>query len=87
MKSWVGLAIAGLWLIVVGATIATANELHLGDRVKVMVGDDPAYAEPSFDDSDWPKQPVIQSGGWFARGATLLDRTLWQRVTFDGTQV
>ena len=51
----------------------------LGDTWKFKTGDDPAYAEPGFDDSGWA---VIESGKtWEEQGYAGYDGYAWYRQT------
>ncbi|MFN8607171.1 MAG: hypothetical protein U0931_06545 [Vulcanimicrobiota bacterium] len=53
----------------------------LPERARFQPGDNPAYAGPDFDDSDWPwlKLP----GTWESQGYPDLDGTAWLRLHFD----
>jgi len=49
-----------------------------GGRVPFIVGDDPGYANPRLDDSDWGLMPV--PSWWHSRGMSKSDRTAWYRI-------
>jgi signal transduction histidine kinase len=53
--------------------------------VKLMLGDDPAYAVPDFADDDWQQHDVFAIGDAVARDGGLDARIFWQRIHFDGT--
>ncbi|OFE18384.1 hypothetical protein BA895_12200 [Humibacillus sp. DSM 29435] len=50
-----------------------------GDRWKFQLGDDPAYADPGFDDSGWTPSSVPNDGAAFAN----YDGFGWYRSKFD----
>ncbi len=52
--------------------------------VKLMLGDDPAYADPDFADDDWKHHDVFAIGDRVARDGGLEVRFYWQRIHFDG---
>ncbi|MEX0285420.1 MAG: ATP-binding protein [Paracoccaceae bacterium] len=67
---------------------ARAEGLSLLDHdMRVYVGEASGVEHPDFDDSDWPVQPVLEPGGWPARGADAFDHVLWQRITFEGSDL
>ncbi len=47
---------------------------------KILVGDNPAYAQPLFEDKDW--KPISVLSNWEAQGYTDMDGIAWYRVKF-----
>ena len=50
----------------------------MSGRVPFLVGDDPGYADPRLDDSDWGNMPV--PSWWHSRGMSKVDRVGWYRI-------
>ncbi|MDZ8170778.1 alpha/beta hydrolase [Microbacterium xanthum] len=83
------LVAAGIGVVLVAAGLipsaASAAEspstvsIDLEGTWKFATGDDPAYADPSFDDSSWADQTVPEDGANFAS----YDGFGWYRLTFD----
>jgi hypothetical protein len=77
--------------------LPTAEQVQLGDSVapltgpwKFHTGDDPAWAQPGFDDSSWTDMDMTpadgQGGsvpGWTARGYPGYSGFAWYRLTVD----
>ncbi|WP_434995717.1 alpha/beta hydrolase-fold protein [Arthrobacter sp. Ld5] len=63
------------------AAPGSTTNLDLSGTWKFTVGDDPAYAEPSFDDSDWTSLQVPETDG--APQFADYDGFGWYRLTFD----
>ena len=55
--------------------------------VKLMIGDDPAFAEPGFSDRSWSQHDILAVGEAVASKADLTDSIYWQRITFDGAKL
>lgn len=75
-----------VWLACLAPAYGQALDLT-DSPTRVMIADDPAFADPDLDDSAWPVQPLLQPNGWPARGAAFNDGRLWQRVHFDGAEM
>ncbi|MEX0285419.1 MAG: sensor histidine kinase [Paracoccaceae bacterium] len=73
------------WLLCLVGIEACA--LPLPDQVRVMIGDDPGFADPKLDDSDWAVQRLLLAGGWPARGADNSENAYWMRIDVDGAAV
>ncbi|MBS2036771.1 hypothetical protein JST97_17405 [bacterium] len=53
----------------------------LPDRARFQPGDNPAYASPDYDDSDWPWLRL--PGTWESQGYPGLDGSAWLRLHFE----
>ena len=71
-------------LVFIAATNASlAQSVPLGVTAKTHFGDSHGMKDPAFDDSNWMLQSVIEPDGWNARGASLFEQVMWQRLEFD----
>lgn len=66
-------------LIVLLCPLAIAQ--NLPERARFQPGDNPAYARPEFDDSNWPWLQL--PGSWESQGYPDLDGVAWLRVHFQ----
>ena len=76
-------------------TTATVEQVQLGESVvpltgpwKFHTGDDPAWAQPAFDDSSWSDMNMTPGKrglvpGWTARGFAGYSGYAWYRLTVD----
>ena len=73
----VALLCAGL-----ATTVAASEPVDISDGWKLNRGDDPAWADPGFDDSDW--QPVEAGTDWAGAGSDQedYDGFGWYRLAF-----
>lgn len=62
------------------AQLATPQTLDITKGWKILVGDNPAFAQPSFDDKDW--KPISVLSNWEKQGYTDMDGVAWYRVKF-----
>ena len=69
-----------LWMLL--AAPLGAAEIDLSHTSKFMFGDDAAYADPAFDDADWPEAPLAARADWAALGAAPADDVKWERIRF-----
>jgi signal transduction histidine kinase len=67
-------------LLVLPATAATAEDdwTNLPQTWRSQLGDDPAWADPDYDDSTWQTVPLTAS--WAEQGYTGVDGFIWFRV-------
>jgi len=68
-------------------TVGHAQPVALGPQANTYFGDGSDFQDPSLDDSAWLSQPIIEQGGWTARGAPFLEQVMWQRLTFDHSAI
>lgn len=89
------LALCGIVLAVVALSggnaiartlvVETLDEpTNLSGRWKFAAGDDPAWADPAYDDSDWDELSV--PGGWGRQGYREHSGIAWYRLEVDLTQ-
>jgi signal transduction histidine kinase/CheY-like chemotaxis protein/HPt (histidine-containing phosphotransfer) domain-containing protein len=60
-----------------------ADVVGLSGRWKFHVGDDPAFAQPAYDDSGW--EEIRVPGGWGVQGHPGVSGVAWYRVTVDAS--
>ena len=60
-----------------------ADVVGLAGPWKFQIGDDPAYAQPAFDDARWAEIRV--PGGWGMQGHAGTSGVAWYRVTVDAS--
>ncbi len=59
---------------------ATPQMVDITKGWKIFVGDNPAFAQPSFDDKYW--KPISVLSNWEKQGYTDMDGVAWYRVKF-----
>lgn len=64
------------------ASAAIAQSIDLSGVHPIMVGDDPNWADPDYDDADWPRQPVPTLKPWIEKGGALGAPVMWTRIRF-----
>jgi signal transduction histidine kinase/CheY-like chemotaxis protein/HPt (histidine-containing phosphotransfer) domain-containing protein len=60
-----------------------ADVVGLSGRWKFHLGDDPAFAQPAFDDSRW--EEIRVPGGWGVQGHPGVSGVAWYRATVDAS--
>ena len=60
-----------------------ADVVGLSGRWKFQIGDDPAFAQPTFDDSGW--EEIRVPGGWGVQGHPGVSGVAWYRATVDAS--
>ncbi len=56
--------------------------LDLSGQSRVHSGDNPGWADPDFDDSQWPTRAFPLNSGWRGQGGEASDLVYWQRIPF-----
>ncbi|HEY3429201.1 MAG TPA: beta galactosidase jelly roll domain-containing protein [Cyclobacteriaceae bacterium] len=64
---------------------AFSQVINLSGRWKFHVGDDQAWASPTFNDSDW--EMIRVPGPWEDQGFNGYDGFAWYRIKFDGRKL
>lgn len=72
-----------LSLLIAGT--ALAQEIDLNGRWRFQIGDDLAWAEPKFDDTEWERIEVPSA--WEDRGYHGYDGFAWYRIHFSGREL
>lgn len=76
-----GIVVAILVAFAFEATPGLGDELSLVGQHAFQLGDDPAWAEAEFDDSDWQQMTVPQD--WDAAGIAFGEWIGWYRIHFS----
>jgi len=62
---------------------AQAESFTINEPAKYIIADDPAHADPDFDDSGWREKPFATMPSWSDLGGGPGDFIRWDRVRFS----